>query len=200
MLKASENPPLSYPCEVSPIDIPGTWWVAHTKSRNEKALAHDLIARDVPYFLPMTWNVRRHRQRTIRTLLPLFTGYIFFCGDDDKRVDVLRTNRVANIIDVMDQQFLVSELTQIEAALRMGAPLIPHDYIKTGQWCRVKAGPLMGIEGIVQEVRQVTRLVLQVNILGQAASMEVDIDMIEPIDEPTYNPDATPPPDFSDRN
>ena len=109
---------------------------------------------------------------------------------------MLRTNRVANIIDVMDQQFLVSELSQIEAALRVGAPLVPHDYIKTGQWCRVKAGPLMGIEGIVQEVRQVTRLVLQVNILGQAASMEVDVDMIEPIDEPTYNPDATPPPDF----
>lgn len=192
MIKETDNPPLAYPADTPLVDICGTWSVAHTKSRNEKALAHDLIARGIGYFLPMTWNVRRHSQRTLKTLLPLFTGYVFFCGNEEARVEVLRTNRVANIIDVVDQGYLINELAQIDGALRAGAPLVPHDFVKTGQWCRVKAGPLMGLEGIVQEVRSHTRLILQVRMLGQATCVDIDVDFIEPIDGPTYNPDAPP--------
>ena len=186
MLKASDNPPLTFP-EANPVtDYTGQWWVAHTKSRNEKALAQDLIARGVSYFLPMTWNVRRSSERTIRSLLPLFTGYLFFCGKEEHRIEVLRTNRVANIIEVHDQEALINELSQVETALKAGVPIVPEVYIQKGQWVRVKGGALMGLEGVVEDVKNFTRLVLQVNMLGQAAGIEIDIDMIEPIEEPTY--------------
>ena len=59
MLKVNENPPLIWPQAESIRQFPGQWWVAHTKSRNEKALAHDLMAKNVSYFLPMTWKVRQ---------------------------------------------------------------------------------------------------------------------------------------------
>lgn len=157
----------------------GTWWVAHTKSRNEKALAHDLITRDVHYFLPMTWKARKSSRRTIRSLLPLFSGYLFFCGNEDQRIKLLQTNRVSNLIEVVDQELLVEELSQIEKALRAGAPLTPDNYVKVGKKCRVIAGPLMGLEGIVIEAKNATRLVLQVDMLGQAASVEIDVDLLE---------------------
>jgi len=39
VLKAQDNPPVVYP-EGSLIgEIEGSWWVAHTKARNEKSLA-----------------------------------------------------------------------------------------------------------------------------------------------------------------
>ena len=182
MLKESDNPPLVFPPE-SPInEFPGLWWVAHTKSRNEKALANDLITRNVRYFLPMTWSITKRSRRTFKSLLPLFAGYVFFCGEDDCRLEVLKTNRVANIIDVTDQETFVSELSQIDQALRTGLPLIPHNFIKKGQWCRVIAGPLLGLEGIVQDVKNMKRLILQIDLLGQAASVEIDLDMIEQIE------------------
>jgi hypothetical protein len=62
---------------------------------------------------------------------------------------VLRTNRVANLIEVRNQQRLVAELLQIEKALRAGAALLPHKYLRTGQQCRVIAGPLADLHGIV---------------------------------------------------
>ncbi len=189
MLKAHENPPLLYPEEMPITDFTGHWLVAHTKSRNEKALAHDLIARGVQYFLPMTWSVSKRSRRTIKALLPLFAGYVFVCGDEDNRLDVLKTNRVANIIEVTDQDFFLSELAQIDKALRTGAPLMPHNYLEKGQWCRVVSGPLMGLEGIVQEMRSVTRLILQIDMLGQAASVEIDRDMIETIENPAQTED-----------
>jgi transcription antitermination factor NusG len=160
----------------------GEWWVVHTKSRNEKALAHDLVRREISYFLPMSWKVRRKSRRTIRSLLPLFSGYLFFCGGENERTEVLRTDRVANLIKVNDQERLLNELLQIQQALVVGAPLVPDKYVKAGQKCKVMAGPLLGLEGVVVTTRGATRLVLQVDMLGQAASVEIDIDTIEVVE------------------
>jgi transcriptional antiterminator RfaH len=182
LLKVSENPPIIWPKAESICDFVGQWWVAHTRSRNEKALAHDLIRKKISYFLPMSWKVRRRSRRTIRSFLPLFSGYLFFCGEENQRLELLRTDRVANLIEVKDQQKLVRELVQIEQALRAGAPLTPHKYIKAGQKCRVMAGPLLGLQGVVVKTKSAMRLVLQVDMLGQAASVEIDIDMIETLD------------------
>ncbi|MHC4656005.1 MAG: transcription termination/antitermination protein NusG [Planctomycetota bacterium] len=182
MLKPSENPPVVWPKVESLCDFTGLWWVAHTKSRNEKALAQDLIRKDISYFLPMSWRVRRIRKRTVRSLLPLFSGYLFFCGQESERTELRRTNRVANIIEVKDQAGFVNELLQIEQALRVGAPLSPHKYIKAGQRYRIIAGPLADLQGIVVKTKNATRLVLQINMLGQAASVEIDTDMIEKLE------------------
>ncbi len=183
MLKVSENPPQVWPELESITEFEGTWWVAHTKSRNEKALAWQMHNKSVSYFLPMHWKVSRKRGRTFRSLLPLFPGYVFFCGDENDRLEVLKTNRVANIIVVNDQQELVSDLRPIERLIRQGADLRPHKYIKTGQKCRVIAGALMGSEGIVSRSSGRTRLVLQVDMLGQATSVEIENDFVEVIDE-----------------
>jgi len=193
LLKPSENPPITWPVVKSIRDFTGLWWVAHTRSRNEKALAQDLINKDISYFLPMSWKVQRRKQRTIRSFLPLFSGYLFFCGNENQRIELLRTNRVANIIEVKDQQRLLDELLQIEQALQAGVPIAPHSYIKAGQHCRVIAGPLADLQGIIIGVpkhkkghpggpvktKNAVRLVLQIDMLGQAASVEIDIDMIE---------------------
>ena len=184
MLKEHENPPVIYPAEVSIADFSGQWWVAHTKSRNEKALANDLILRGISYFLPMSWIVTRKTHRPVRSLMPVFTGYMFFCGDDDHRVKVLRTHRVANIIDVVDQFEFVTQLSQVEMAIKADVPLTQHHFVKKGQWCRVIAGSLMGLEGIVEDLKGVTRLILQVNMLGQATSVEIEADMVEVIESP----------------
>jgi len=181
LLKIHENPPVLWPEAESIRDFQGQWWVAHTKSRNEKALAHDLVARNVSYFLPMTLKVSRRSHRTLKSMLPLFTGYLFFCGHENDRVELLKTNRVANLLEVTDQSELLRELVRVEQAVRAGVPLTPHKYIEAGQWCRVIAGPLLGVEGIVVEQRGSARLVLQVDMLGQAASVEIDVEMIEPI-------------------
>ena len=122
MLKESENPPLEWPENTSVRDFTGTWWVAHTKSRNEKALAWQMARKQIHYFLPMARKVTKKSGRTIRSLLPLFTGYIFFCGTEEQRLEVLQTNRVANLIGVPDPQGLVEDRADSGAAVNL-APL-----------------------------------------------------------------------------
>jgi transcriptional antiterminator RfaH len=183
LLKDSENPPISWPTDISIKDFSDDWFVVHTKSRNEKALAWDLVSKEISYFLPMCRKTSHSKGRKFKSLLPLFTGYMFFNGDENQRVEVLRTNRVANIIEVKDQQQLIKEIAEIEQALHAGADLKPDRYIKAGQLCEVTAGPLKGLKGIAQKTTTSMRLILNIDILGQAASVEIDSDLIEIIDE-----------------
>jgi transcription antitermination factor NusG len=182
VLKERENPPISWPVEKIIKDFSGRWWVAHTKSRNEKKLANELVGKAISYFLPMRWKVSYIRDRKLRSLLPLFGGYIFFCGEEGDRLKVLKTNRVANILEVKDQNKLIEELSQIERAIKAGVDLQPHDYLRIGQRCRVLSGPLQGLQGIVIKSKTAARLVLAIDMLGQAASVEIDTDIIEPIE------------------
>jgi len=183
LLKNSENPPISWPAEISIKNFSDQWFVMHTKSRNEKALAWDLVSKEIHYFLPMCWKMSHSKGRKFKSLLPLFTGYMFFNGNENQRLEVLRTNRVANIIEVKDQQQLIKELGEIEQALQAGADLKPDIYIKAGQTCQVIAGPLRGLKGVAQNTSSGTRLMLNIDILGQAASVEIDADIIEIIDQ-----------------
>lgn len=182
MLKESENPPIIWPEEDSICLFEGRWRVAHTKSRNEKAVAHKLIDKNIAYFLPMSWKAHRVRGQKVKALLPIFPGYLFFCGDEEDRVEVLRTNRVASIIETTNQQKLIEELVQIEQALKSGASLEPHKQLEQGQRCRIVAGPLSDIEGTVLKTQSGARLILKIEMLGQAASTEIDLDNVEVIE------------------
>ncbi len=182
MLKVSDNPPILTPDVDSLADLAGQWWVAHTKARNEKALAWDLLRRDIGYFLPMRERVFFSGGRRRRGLMPLFKSYIFFCGDAEDRQAALRTNRVCQTLDVADQARLVVELTAIEKALLGKADLEPYTGVAVGQRCRIVAGPFRNIEGLVVDRGARARLVLHVGLLGQGAAMSIEADLLEAID------------------
>ncbi len=182
MLKAEDNPPIVHPAVDSLGELAGQWWVAHTKARSEKSLAWSLYRWGVGYFLPLREKVTARRGRKYKSLLPLFPGYVFFNGDEESRYQALTTNRIAQVIEVVDQDQLVRELDQIHRALSAGAPLDPHPYLKSGARCRVKAGPLADMEGMVVRRKGVTKLILRVDILGQAAAVEIEGDLLESLD------------------
>ena len=79
----------------------------------------------------------------------------------------------------MDRDRFLAELSQIEQALDGGARLDPYPSMGHGSLCRVRCGPLAGLEGVVVR-KNVTRLLLQVEMLGQAAALEIDGSLLEP--------------------
>ena len=168
------------PAGAAPEPVPARWWVAHTKSRFEKAFAFDLLARRVPYFLPMVQRVRVSGGRKRHGLMPLFPGYVFFRGGGHERHAALATGRLCQVIDVVDQSRLLRELEALDQALSQGAGLDPYPFAAVGRRCRVTAGAFQGLEGVVVRRDGRARLVLEVAMLGQAAAMEIDADLLEP--------------------
>ena len=182
MLKLSDNPTIIYPDDcLSREEYTGQWWVAHTKARNEKALAWQLLKMEIAYFLPLVEKTSIKGKRKFKSLLPLFGGYLFFCGDEEDRYKALTTNRIANIIPVADQESFTSQLRDVHAALTCGAEVDPFPSVVEGKRCVVTSGPLRGVEGIVEKKESVTRIMLKVDILGQSAAVTIDPSFLEPI-------------------
>lgn len=182
MLKLSENPPILSPSVETLTELTGRWWVAHTRARCEKAFAWDLLRRGIGHFLPMVEQVRISGGRRRRVLAPLFPSYVFFCGDLDDRYAAMTTNRLSRTIEAHDQTRLVSELAAVERALSGKAELDPYPFAAVGRRCRIKAGPFRGLEGVVVHRNRVARLVLEIDILGRGAAMEIDAALLEPVD------------------
>jgi transcription antitermination factor NusG len=62
------------------------------------------------------------------------------------------------------------------------AELKLHSGPAVGQRCRVTAGPFAGIEGIVSRHGGATQIILEVSVLAQGAALEIDADLVEPIE------------------
>jgi transcriptional antiterminator NusG len=155
------------------LDAPGDWFVLHTKSRQEKALADDLANRGVPHFLPLVTKLRIWRKRKIPVEEPLFPGYVFLKGTTDEAYQADRTKRVAHIIPVADQKRLHWELQNLAVALSHKTTLDPYPYLKKGVRVEVTSGPLRGLQGFVEARTSIDKLILAIDMLGRAVSVEL---------------------------
>lgn len=159
------------------------WMVLHTKARQEKAVARHLEAAGVKYDLPLMERVTLTRGRKHRSEVPLFPSYVFMHGEKQDAYDAIATRRVVNHLDVEDQDRLEDELASIHVAIRSGLPIDEHPGLAVGRRARVLKGPMMGTEGVVIEEARRSRLVLHVEILGRGASVEIERDLLEPLDD-----------------
>ncbi|HVA49235.1 MAG TPA: transcription termination/antitermination NusG family protein [Pirellulales bacterium] len=157
------------------------WWVVHTKARQEKAIARNLLAQSIPYFAPQTEKTTLVRGRKRRSFVPVFSGYVFLYGSESERYRSLTTNRVAQVIKVDDQQQLRQDLACVWRMIESKVPLTVEGRLAAGKLVRVRSGVLAGIEGVVMERRAKCRLLVAVHMLQQGVSVAIDDFMLEPI-------------------
>jgi transcriptional antiterminator RfaH len=157
------------------------WWVLHTRPRQEKSLARDLHASEVPFFLPLARRQNRIRGRIFTSHLPLFAGYLFVCVNHDEHRFTMSSPRVVHSLRVADQDQLVRDLEQVYRLVQLGAPIAAEDRMVSGAIVEIQSGPLAGLRGkIVQESTR-KRFVVEVDFIQRAASILLDGDLLMPI-------------------
>ena len=90
---------------------------------------------------------------------------------------------ITRVPQVEDQEKLERELATVHAAIQSGLPVDEHPGLAVGQRARVVKGPLIGIEGFVIEEARRSCLVLHVETLGRGAGVEIERDLLEPIED-----------------
>ena len=158
------------------------WWVLYTKARQEKAISRELLAYQVPFYLPLVKKTSASRGRRITSHIPLFAGYVFLYGTEEERIRSLTTNRVSRILWVDDPERLVLDLRQLRHLITSNAPLTIESRLVPGNRVRVRHGPFAGLEGTVLTRRGKTRPLVSINFLQQGASIEIEDFLLEPID------------------
>ncbi|MBC02664.1 MAG: antitermination protein NusG [Phycisphaerae bacterium] len=159
------------------------WMVLHTRARQEKAVARHLDAAGVKHDLPLVERVTMTRGRKHRSEVPLFSNYVFVYGEKQDAYDAISTRRVVRYLEVEDQAKLERELQAIHTAIRSGLPIDEHPGLAIGQRARVVKGPLAGVEGFVIDEARRSCLILHVETLGRGASVEIERDLLEPIED-----------------
>ena len=155
--------------------VPIPWHVLHVKPRCEKKLAAQVGGYlGLESFLPLREETKIYQRRKVTVSKPVFPGYLFAAFTREQQVLVLKTNQVVRVLDVVNQEGFLAQLDQVRKALEVDPTLGACEAFQTGQRVRIRAGPFQGIEGVVQVVRGQTRVVLNIELIGQAVPVEVD--------------------------
>ncbi len=144
-------------------------------------MARYLEAAGRSFYLPLVDRLTIVRGRKLISQVPLFPGYVFLSGALDDAYAAISTRRVCQLIRVADQDRFVEQLEHVRDALMRGAELYRCPFAVVGTRCRVTRGPFEGIEGVVSRRLERNRLALQIDTLGQAALLEIDADLLEPV-------------------
>ncbi|MGB9624939.1 MAG: transcription termination/antitermination protein NusG [Phycisphaerae bacterium] len=185
------NEPMIYPADLLeqpvaaglPTDGPcgeSRWFVAHTKPRQEKALARYLFSRQIPYFAPQYVRGPVRPRGHAPSYLPLFAGYVFVKSDDAGRVEALQSNRIVAPLRVLDQVGLLNDLRRVKRLIDARLPLYPEERLAPGERVRIVSGPLAGMEGIVEYRVGRCRFVVSVDFIRQGVAVEVSATALEP--------------------
>jgi len=169
--------------EVEAPGPPDRWFAVWTRSRHEQVVRAQLEEKQLPVFLPTISRWSRWKDRRKKIDVPLFPGYVFARFDSSERLGVLKCTGVVSIVSFNGEPAPVPD-HEIEGIRTLVGSTLPYDpcpTIKTGARVEVVHGPLRGVIGRLTRRGSQSRLVLSVDLIGQAVSVQVDAADVQPL-------------------
>jgi transcriptional antiterminator NusG len=159
------------------------WYAIWTRSRHEQVVREQLEHKQIVAFLPTLPRWSRWKDRKKKIDWPLFPGYCFARFAPDDALPVLKCSGVVNIVSFEGKPAPIpdDELESIRLLVVSDLRFDPCPLIREGMMVDVIHGPLRGVVGrLMRKDAQKARLVLSVNLIGQAVSVEVDAADVKP--------------------
>ena len=158
------------------------WYAVWTRSRHEQVVRQQLEHPHLEAFLPTITRWSRWKDRKKKIDWPLFPSYCFARFDAAERIRVLKCSGVVNIVSFDDKITPIpdSELESIRTLVQSDFQYDPCPLIRQGMMVEVIHGPLRGVIGRLARKGSHARLVLSVDLIGQAVSVEVDAADVKP--------------------
>jgi len=152
------------------------WFAIWVRSRHEQVVREQLEQKQIESFLPTVTRWSRWKDRKKKIDWPLFPGYCFARFDGRERLPVLKCTGVVNIISIEGEPAAIPEreIDGIRLLVESELAYDPCPMIHEGMLVEVVHGPLTGVVGRLLRKNEKARLVLSVDLIGQAASVEVD--------------------------
>lgn len=161
------------------------WYALYTRSRFEKEVDRRLCILGLETYLPLYRARRRWSDRTVQLDLPLFPSYLFIrvspASPDIYRV--LDTKGVVRFVSAGTGPIEVpqKEIEAVRRTLSAEIPVRSLPWLREGQKIRVCAGPLHGLEGIVERCNGRGHLYIAIAAIGQTLVAELDCRDVAPL-------------------
>ncbi len=155
------------------------WYVAHTRPRCEKKLLQFCERENLAASLPCYKSAHKYRGKTMVFKKPLFPGYVFIEMPPLRRGVVLRSDHLANLLEITDQDLFVRQFGEVLRALETDLEIRLAPTISEGLRVKIKSGPLRGVEGWVEKRYGLTTVLLRLDFISQAAAVKMEASDLE---------------------
>jgi transcription termination/antitermination protein NusG len=152
------------------------WYAIWTRSRHEQVVRDQLERKGYESFLPTITKWSRWKDRKKKVDWPLFPGYCFARFDAQERLPILKCAGVVSIVSFDGDIAAIPalEIDGIRKLVESDLQFDPCPLIREGAIVEVVHGPLTGVIGRLLRKGAHARLMLAVDLIGQAVSVEVD--------------------------
>lgn len=158
---------------------PGARWTAvYTRPRCEKVVEALCDRLGLLCYLPVRRRAKRYQRRLVETFVPMFPGYVFVQLREPDSDRILRSQKVVAVLpmDPSRETRLVQDLQDVQRLVRaeFDGELVVRPDLVAGEPVQIVAGPLEGLRGIIQRRQDKSRVSVNVELLGQSVSTELD--------------------------
>ncbi len=154
------------------------WYAIRTRSRHEKVAVRQLDGAGIENFLPLMTQTHRWVTGPKQVDVPLFPGYAFvrLVYSPDQRVRVLRAHGVAGFVGTQGKGTEIpdKQIEDIKILMTQKIPFKSSISLQVGQKVKVKGGSLDGVEGILIERRSQRKLVIMIEPIQRALSVDLE--------------------------
>ena len=161
-----------------------SWYAVYVRSRHEKSVYSALLDKGIDASLPMKTVVREWSDRKKKVQRPLFRGYVFVKIDVNiDNLNVLQTAGVVKFIGIRNKPSRIpdEQIHWMHMLVAESDTVRAEKEIPVGQRVRVMIGPFKGIKGVVKRVGSRSRLVVLIESIMQAISIDIKPEYLEKI-------------------
>ena len=157
------------------------WIAIYTKSRHEQIVINELSKKDIESFCPMFKEKRQWSDRKKWVHFPLFRSYVFARIHLKENIFVLQTIGVNKIVKFQNKISIIPDqvINDIKNIVDGGYKIQQVDYFIKGDEVSVISGPLKGVNGIIQDLKGDNRLIMKVEAIRQAFSIEISSEQLK---------------------
>ena len=114
--------------------------------------------------------------------MPLFPGYDFVRIELTEKLRVLEVEGVVRFVSIgsaRPEPVPDGQIESLKLVIASPKTLRKENPLKGGEVVKVKSGPFAGAQGIVVRAKGTARLVISIESIQQAVSVEIPLDQIE---------------------
>ena len=153
------------------------WYALYTRSRAEKKVFKELIAREVTVFLPMRKVIRQWSDRKKKVDAPLFNSYVFVNVSEKEYLTALQVEGVVRFVTFSGKAVAIppQQIEAIKAYLGEGAPEYDESAVEleAGINIEITQGPMMGLTGVLLSLHGKHRVKIEIECVGQSLIIDI---------------------------
>ena len=164
------------------------WHALYVRSRSEKKVLSQLVEMGVEAYLPLITVVRKWSDRRMKVQEPLFKSYVFVRSNNKQYIPILNVYGVVRFVCFEREAVVVPE-NQIVAIKKFVSDyengeefkMQNDEELKVGQKVRIINGPMKGLVGRLDTIRNKRHLIVYIDVVGQYIPVHIPRAKVEPV-------------------